>query len=151
MLRPGTAFTLFFCAGLLLALCIGACRIVPARGWSVASLLSVSAIAIWLVSSLVYIWRNQYIETEYAVSIWYIRMNTIFCVVSILIIMFELVSTPANDRRSMCFKGGHVALSAASYLLIFVMTVSILSTEMSLFFDLHVIQIDIFLFAWYYK
>ncbi len=128
MLRPGTAFTLFFCAGLLLALSIGACRNVPARGWSVASLISVSAYAAWLVISLSYIWLDQYIETSYSVSRWYIRLNTIFCIVTILIILFDLVSSPASERRSKRFKGGHVALSAASYLLIFVMTVSSVMT-----------------------
>ncbi len=128
MLRPGTAFTLFFCAGLLLALCIGAWRYTRVRGWAVASLISVSAFSVWLAASLLYIWLDQYIETEYSVSRWYIRLNAIFCIVSILIALFELVAAPTIERRSRRFKGGYAALSASSYLLIFIMIVSSLMT-----------------------
>lgn len=128
MLRPGTAFTLFFSAGLLMSLCIGSLRQSGLRAKPLAANAGPITVSVWIMISILHIWRKQYTERAYSVSQWYIRLSMILCLIAIVMMLFDLAASLPKNRKKISFAGGRAALSAVSYLLIFVMTVSSVMT-----------------------
>ena len=123
LMQPGTALTVFFSAGLLLALCIGALRRVYPDKRHAFALLLPTAFSVWLIVSLTHIWLKQYTETAYCTSDWYPVLTIIIGTASLAAQIRDLVAAGRNQNRRR-FLGVPIAVSAASFLLLFTMTIS---------------------------
>ncbi len=124
LMRPGTALTLFFGAGLLLALCIGA--FIEGRRSRTNAMITSPALltALWMIGSLLFIWLRQYRNTEYRCGGLYVGFTSILCIGSLFAFVLVTVLKPQNAFRIKRFAGGSAAITVAAYLLLFTMTAS---------------------------
>lgn len=126
-MRPGTMLTLLFASGALLFLCFGVWKNTR-RGrlqivWAALSAFT----SLWLIISLLHFWLKQYKNYAYSLSSWYIMLTTVFCVCSLLLFLIMCICEPAPCRKRR-FCGLPVAVTIASYLLLFCMTISSVMT-----------------------
>ncbi len=124
MLRPGTALTLFFSAGLLLSLCIGAVRNAGTEVKTTAHLIAPTAFAVWMIVSLVGIWLDQYRETAYTFGKPYVMFTVILCLLVLILAVWERITDMLQGRVKLRLIGASAALTIGFYLLIFTMTAS---------------------------
>ncbi len=125
VIRPGTALTLFFAAGLLLALCIGAWR--NARTDRKRLLLPIVPLllSIVLTGSLFVVWLRQYTRASYTLPKIFGAIALILCMLTLVLLALPLMS-PGRKRRR--FAGTSAALTVAFYLLIVSVTASSVMT-----------------------
>ena len=122
-MRPGTALTLFFVSGLLLSLCIGAfVGSHPDRNQMIR-LSAPTALSLWMIGLLLCTWLKQYTYQSYSIARFPALFTVILGFASLLLLLFAKVCSP-KTRGLKQFCGASVAITAASFVLLFTMTVS---------------------------
>ncbi len=122
-MQPGTAFTILFSAGLLFALCIGTYGYARSKKRQIPVLLAPAGFSLWLILSLIHIWKQQYANAFYTISGWHLVLTIVFGSLLLIVqnLRFILDTGKCVNRK---FVGAPIAVTAASYLLLFAMTIS---------------------------
>ena len=121
MMRPGTALTLFFAAGLLLALCVGAMKNAQFDWKRIIRFAIPTLLSAGLLISLFVFWLVQYTQTAYSFPKLFGAIVTILCVLTLILFVLPHMS-PAQKRRR--FIGASAALTIAFYVLFVSVTAS---------------------------
>ena len=127
-MRPGTALTLFFSAGALLALCIGAIRHARFDRTKRVRMIPPLTLSVWMLASLFVIWLDEYRSQAFPLKKLYVIWTAVLCLLTLILFLLGRVSDLASRHGKERFVGTSAALTIGSYLLIFVMTVSSVMT-----------------------
>lgn len=127
-IRPGTALTLVFSAGILLSLCIAAVSDARREWKSFIRLITPMLLSVWMLCSLFFIWILQYRKPAYVLNSWYMVVTTMLCLLSLIILVMGRIDDAKDRRMKMRLIGAAPALAFAFYMLIFTVTVSSLMT-----------------------
>ncbi len=128
-MRPGTALTLFFSAGILLALCIGAIWHARSDRTQYVRMIPPLTLSVWLTVSLFVIWLDEYRSAAFPMKKLSVIWTVILCLLTLILFVWGRVSDlAAESKRKERFVGASATLTIASYLLIFIMTVSSVMT-----------------------
>lgn len=124
-MRPGTALTLFFCAGILLSLCIGAIWHARSDRTKRVRMIPPLILSVWMLVSLFVIWLDEYRLPAFPVTKLYIIWTVVLCLFTLILLVWgrvsDLVADNTNKER---FAGTSAAMTIGLYLLVFAMTVS---------------------------
>ena len=124
LLRPGTAMTLCFVGGLLLWLCIAACRGSKLKPAALLRFGFPFCLSVWLIVSMGRLWLIQYQNDAYEwnkAGVWISLLLGFFGLIAFAV---EIVMDRIENRPKSKGNGVPIAITVASYLLIFTMTVS---------------------------
>ncbi|MBR4906740.1 MAG: hypothetical protein IKZ44_07765 [Clostridia bacterium] len=128
-MRPGTALTLFFSAGILLALCIGAIWHARSNRTKYIRMIPPLTLSVWMLVSLFVIWLDEYRSQTFPLKKLYVIWTVLLCLLTLILFVWGRVSDLAADNKKReRFVGASAALTIGSYLLIFIMTVSSVMT-----------------------
>ena len=128
-MRPGTALTLFFSAGILLALCIGAIWHARSDRAKYVCMIPPLTLSVWMLVSLFVIWLDEYRSSAIPMKKLTVIWTVVLCLLTLILFVWGRISNlAAESKRKECFIGASAALTIGSYLLIFVMTVSSVMT-----------------------
>ena len=128
-MRPGTALTLFFSAGILLALCIGAICHARSDRAKYVCMIPPLTLSVWMLVSLFVIWLDEYRSSAIPMKKLTVIWTVVLCLLTLILFVWGRISNlAAESKRKECFIGASAALTIGSYLLIFVMTVSSVMT-----------------------
>ena len=123
-MRHGTALTLFFSAGILLALCIGAIWHARSDRTKRVRMIPPLVLSVWMLVSLFVIWLDGYRSPAFPLKKLYVIWTTVLCLSTLILLVWGRIFDLATDRKKERFIGSSAALTIGLYLLIFVMTVS---------------------------
>ncbi len=124
LMRPGTAFTLFVSAGLLLFLCIGAVR----ESGIFVCVIVPFVFSLWQIGAVIVMWLKQYASPSFAFSVVYLLLSLILCLSALLVYLLKTILKPQKNSGKVCFSGALAAVTIVSYLLLFAMTASSVMT-----------------------
>ena len=119
----GTAFTLFFLAGVLLTFALFSLRIKDDSIRSLFGLLPIAAFLLVFYPILLVQWLKQYQSTAYSFSTAIVILLALLALIGIVVQVIVSIRTEKPKQRFRFF-GGSIAHALAAYLLIFSMTVS---------------------------
>ncbi len=122
-LLPGTALTLFFAAGLLLSMCIGAWRGGTVDRKQLMRLCIPTAFSCWLLFLVLFTWLTQYQSNVYAFSRFSVFLTIISGIAGLLLLLLAKAYSTEEDAR-VRFSGVSLALTSVSFLLVFTFTAS---------------------------
>ena len=128
-MRPGTALTLFFSAGILLSLCIG--EICHARSDRTKRIRMIPplTLSVWITVYLFVIWMDEYRSQAFPMKKPYVIWTVVLCLITLILFVWGRVSDLAADNlKKERFVGASAAMTIGLYLLIFTMTVSSVMT-----------------------
>ena len=128
-MRPGTALTLFFSAGILLSLCIGAIWHARSDRSKYVRMIPPLTLSAWMLASLFVVWLDEYRSAAFPIKKLYVIWTVVLCLLTLILLVWGRVTDLASEsNRKERFVGASAALTIASCLLIFVMTVSSVMT-----------------------
>lgn len=127
-IRPGTALTLLFCAGLMLSLCIGAARLARSDRKQLVRLIVPFLLSAWMIGSLFCIWLQQYRKQTFAIGLLPTELTVALCLLSLIFPIWQKTVGFKNNSAKTRFHGALPALTIGLYLMIVTMTVSSVMT-----------------------
>lgn len=127
-MRPGTALTLFFSAGILLSLCAAALRHSKNDRKQAALLIAPGILSLWLLFSLFGIWLSDYRRSAYTVGTLYAMIVAALCLLVLILFAWGRITDLLNGHTGGRFVGASAALTIGMYILIFTMTASSVMT-----------------------
>ncbi len=127
-MRPGTALTLFFSAGLLLALCIGAIWHARSDRTKRVRMIPPLTLSVWMPVSLFVIWLDEYRSSAFPLKKLFVIWTVVLCLLTLILFVWGRISDLASENKKERFAGASASLTIALYLLIFTMTVSSVMT-----------------------
>lgn len=123
IIPQGTAFTLFFFAGLLLFFTVAAVRHAQNRVADLICALSPLSFLIVFYSMLIAIWSLQYHTQTLRFPIYYVVILLVTLLIILILHLYRMMAEVILRRRYV-FKGGALARTIAVYILAFSLTVS---------------------------
>ena len=124
VLRHGTALTLLFVSGLLLALCIGAMKGSRFDRIQALRLTAPTLLSVVLMEMMLAVWLRQYRQANYSFDRLEAAILLILSLLSLILSVLARLSELSDGRSSGKFAGASVAMTVAFYLLIVSMTAS---------------------------
>ena len=123
-MRPGTALTMFFLSGLLLAFSV---RMLPTCGddkkQSVYAIAPLS-LSVWMIALILYIWFKEYRGQSYAFGKLPVMLSVMLGLITVILLVWQRIAELMKNRSGERFVGASAALTAGAFILIFAMTAS---------------------------